>query len=123
MLGQSEDHPCGPSAKAATRPTSPTALTAVADLLIGADGAWSRVRPLFSKAAPEYLAVCSVETFLFNAETLYPASAEAVGAGSLSALAPGRGLLAHREGGGTLHTYAQLKKPGNGSLTVTSPMP
>ncbi|WP_190195550.1 FAD-dependent oxidoreductase, partial [Streptomyces minutiscleroticus] len=26
---------------------------------------------------------------------------------------PGRGLLAHREGGGTLHTYAQLKKPQN----------
>ncbi|MFE9912481.1 FAD-dependent oxidoreductase [Streptomyces clavifer] len=85
--------------------------TAVADLLIGADGAWSRVRPLLSKAAPEYLGVCSVETFLFDAETLHRASAEAVGAGSLFALAPGRGLLAHREGGGTLHTYAQLKKP------------
>ncbi|MFJ4828959.1 FAD-dependent oxidoreductase [Streptomyces sp. NPDC088747] len=85
--------------------------TAVADLLIGADGAWSRVRPLLSKAVPEYFGVCSVETFLFDAETLHRASAEAVGAGSLFALAPGRGLLAHREGGGTLHTYAQLKKP------------
>ncbi|MFE9688033.1 hypothetical protein [Streptomyces sp. NPDC006285] len=51
-----------------------------------------------------------METFLFNAETLCPASAEAVGAGSLFALAPGRGLLVHREGGGTLHAYAQLKK-------------
>ncbi|MEV0538157.1 NAD(P)/FAD-dependent oxidoreductase, partial [Kitasatospora sp. NPDC050463] len=85
--------------------------TAVADLLIGADGAWSRVRPLLSEAAPEYFGVCSVETFLFDAGTRHPASAEAVGAGSLFALAPGRGLLTHREGGGTLHTYAQLKKP------------
>ncbi|MCO5992212.1 FAD-dependent oxidoreductase [Actinoallomurus rhizosphaericola] len=85
--------------------------TVVADLLIGADGAWSRVRPLLSKTAPEYFGVCSAETFLFDAETLHRASAEAVGAGSLFALAPGRGLLAHREGGGTLHTYAQLKKP------------
>ncbi|MFE9636349.1 FAD-dependent oxidoreductase [Streptomyces sp. NPDC006463] len=85
--------------------------TVVADLLIGADGAWSRVRPLLSEAAPEYFGVCSVETFLFDAGTRHPASAEAVGAGSLFALAPGRGLLAHREGGGTLHTYAQLKKP------------
>lgn len=85
--------------------------TVVADLLIGADGAWSRVRPLLSEAVPEYFGVCSVETFLFDAGTRHPASAEAVGAGSLFALAPGRGLLAHREGGGTLHTYAQVKKP------------
>ncbi|GAB2930960.1 FAD-dependent oxidoreductase [Streptomyces mayteni] len=85
--------------------------TVVTDLLIGADGAWSRVRPLLSEAAPEYFGVCSVETFLFDAGTRHPASAEAVGAGSLFALAPGRGLLAHREGGGTLHTYAQVRKP------------
>ncbi|MEU0999164.1 FAD-dependent oxidoreductase [Streptomyces tibetensis] len=85
--------------------------TVVADLLIGADGAWSRVRPLLSEATPRYFGVCSVETFLFDAGNRHPASAEAVGAGSLFALAPGRGLLAHREDGGTLHTYAQLKKP------------
>ncbi|MEU9272949.1 NAD(P)/FAD-dependent oxidoreductase [Streptomyces sp. NPDC048251] len=85
--------------------------TVVADLLVGADGAWSRVRPLLSRAVPEYFGVCSVETFLFNAGTRHPASAEVVGAGSLFALAPGRGLLAHQEGGGTLHTYAQVKKP------------
>ncbi len=61
-----------------------------------------------------YFGVCGVETFLFDAETRHPASVasvKAVGAGSLFALAPGRGLLAHREGGGTPHTYAQLKKP------------
>ncbi|MGQ4363406.1 FAD-dependent oxidoreductase [Streptomyces sp. SAS_272] len=85
--------------------------TVVAHLLIGADGAWSRVRPLLSNATPQYFGVCSVETFLFDAGARHPASAEAVGAGSLFALAPGRGLLAHRESGGTLHTYAQLKKP------------
>ncbi|MGW3571204.1 FAD-dependent oxidoreductase [Streptomyces sp. NPDC000941] len=84
--------------------------TLVASLLIGADGAWSRVRPLLSEATPEYFGVCSVETFLFDSDTRHPASAKAVGAGSLFALAPGKGLLAHREGGGTLHTYAQLRK-------------
>ncbi|QTU59677.1 FAD-dependent oxidoreductase [Streptomyces scabiei] len=83
----------------------------VADLLVGADGAWSRVRPLLSQAGPQYFGVLSVETFLLDAETRHPASAKAVGAGSLFALAPGRGLLAHREAGGTLHTYAQLRKP------------
>ena len=85
--------------------------TAVASLLIGADGAWSQVRPMLSRAIPEYVGVCSVETFLFDGDTRHPASAEAVGGGSLFALAPDRGLLAHREGSGTLHTYAQLRKP------------
>jgi 2-polyprenyl-6-methoxyphenol hydroxylase-like FAD-dependent oxidoreductase len=83
----------------------------VASLLIGADGAWSRVRPVLSAATPEYFGVCSVETFLFDGDTRHSATADAVGAGSLFALAPGRGMLAHREGGGTLHTYAQLRKP------------
>ncbi|MEU0500957.1 NAD(P)/FAD-dependent oxidoreductase [Nocardia sp. NPDC005998] len=85
--------------------------TVVASLLVGADGAWSRVRPVLSGAAPDYFGVCSIETFLFDGDTRHPASAKAVGGGSMFALAPGRGLLAHREGDGTLHTYAQLRKP------------
>ena len=79
-------------------------------LLIGADGAWSRIRPLLSDATPEYIGFTSVETFLFDGDTRHRATAEAVGAGSLFALAPGKGFLAHRERGGTLHTYVQLKK-------------
>jgi len=85
--------------------------TVTASLLVGADGAWSRVRPLLSGAVPQYTGVTSVEYFLHDADTRHPAAAEAVGAGSLFALAPGKGLLAYRERGGTLHTYAQLKAP------------
>ena len=85
----------------------------VTSLLIGADGAWSRVRPLLSCAIPQYTGFTSVETFLLDADTRHRATAEAVGAGSMFALAPGKGFLAHREGGGTLHTYVQLKKPQN----------
>ena len=80
-------------------------------LLIGADGAWSRIRPLLSDATPQYIGFTSVETFLFDGDTRHRVTAEAVGAGSLFALAPGKGFLAHRERGGTLHTYVQLKKP------------
>jgi 2-polyprenyl-6-methoxyphenol hydroxylase-like FAD-dependent oxidoreductase len=80
-------------------------------VLIGADGAWSRIRPLLSGATPQYIGVTSVEYFLFDGDTRHPATAEAVGAGSLFALAPGKGLLAYRERGGTLHAYVQLKVP------------
>jgi 2-polyprenyl-6-methoxyphenol hydroxylase-like FAD-dependent oxidoreductase len=81
-----------------------------ARLLVGSDGAWSRVRPLLSSARPRYIGFTSVETFLFDADTRHRAAAEAVGAGSLFALAPGKGFVAHRERGGTLHAYIQLKR-------------
>ncbi|MBE8518620.1 FAD-dependent monooxygenase [Amycolatopsis sp. H6(2020)] len=94
-------------------------------LLVGADGAWSKVRPLLSGAVPEYVGVSVVETFLFDGDARHPAAAKVVGAGALYALAPGKGLVAHREGGGTLHTYAQLYKPqdwlaGADAATVTA---
>ncbi|MFD3484812.1 FAD-dependent oxidoreductase [Streptomyces sp. NPDC058665] len=84
---------------------------ATTSLLIGADGAWSRVRPVLSDATPTYVGVTSVETFLFDGTTRHRAAAEAVGAGSLFALAPGKGFVAQREGDGTLHAYAQFVKP------------
>jgi 2-polyprenyl-6-methoxyphenol hydroxylase-like FAD-dependent oxidoreductase len=85
--------------------------TVTTSLLVGADGAWSRVRPALSAATPRYTGFTSIEYFMFDADTRHPATAKAVGTGSLFALAPGQGLLGHRERGGTLHTYVQLKKP------------
>lgn len=51
-----------------------------------------------------------VETYLFDADRRHPASAEAVGGGSMLALAPGKGIVAHREPEGVLHTYVQLAR-------------
>ncbi|MFF8022855.1 FAD-dependent oxidoreductase [Streptomyces sp. NPDC007896] len=85
--------------------------TVVTSLLVGADGAWSRIRPLLSDATPEYTGRSFIETYLFDSDTRHPATAKAVGGGSLFALAPGKGIQAHRESGGTLHTYVALTEP------------
>ncbi|MDT0547491.1 MULTISPECIES: NAD(P)/FAD-dependent oxidoreductase [Streptomyces] len=85
--------------------------TVVTSLLVGADGAWSRVRPLLSSATPEYAGTSFVETYLFEADTRHPAAAKAVGGGSMMAPAPGKEIFAHRESGDTLHTYVALSKP------------
>ncbi|MGF6769989.1 2-polyprenyl-6-methoxyphenol hydroxylase-like FAD-dependent oxidoreductase [Paraburkholderia sp. GAS199] len=85
--------------------------TASTGLLVGADGAWSRVRPLLSSAQPEYVGTSFIETYLLDADTRHPASAAAVGGGALFALAPGKGILAHREPDGALHTYVELHTP------------
>jgi len=85
--------------------------TVTTDLLVGADGAWSRVRPLLSEAKPAYVGTSFIETYLFDSDTRHKASAEAVGGGALFAVAPGKGIAAHREPNGVLHTYVQLNKP------------
>jgi 2-polyprenyl-6-methoxyphenol hydroxylase-like FAD-dependent oxidoreductase len=85
--------------------------TVTTDLLVGADGAWSRVRPLLSKAKPAYVGTSFIETYLFDSDSRYKASAEAVGGCTLMAIAPGKGILAHREANGALHTYAAFNKP------------
>jgi 2-polyprenyl-6-methoxyphenol hydroxylase-like FAD-dependent oxidoreductase len=85
--------------------------TVTSDLLVGADGAWSRVRPLLSEARSAYVGASFIETYLFDSDTRHQASAGAVGGGALFALAPGKGIFAHREPKGVLHTYVQLKKP------------
>ncbi|MDH6215229.1 FAD-dependent oxidoreductase [Streptomyces pseudovenezuelae] len=88
----------------------------VTNLLVGADGAWSRVRPLLSDATPEYFGRSFVETYLYDSETRHPTSAKTVGSGSLFVLASdsgasGKWIGAHRESGETLHAYMTLAKP------------
>lgn len=85
--------------------------TVVTSLLVGADGAWSRVRPLLCDATPSYAGTSFVETYLFGADTRHPAAAKAVGGGSMIAPSPGKEIHAHRESGDTLHTYVVLSKP------------
>ncbi|MGW2568721.1 FAD-dependent oxidoreductase [Streptomyces sp. NPDC001537] len=85
--------------------------TLVTSLLVGADGAWSRVRPLLSDATPTYTGTSFVETYLYEADTRHPVAAKAVGGGMMIAPSPGREIFAHRESGDTLHMYVALAKP------------
>jgi len=81
------------------------------NLLIGADGAWSKVRPLLSSAKPVYTGTTFIETHLFNRNTRHKPGAYAVDTGTLIALEPGKGIMAHRYANGNLCVYVALNKP------------
>ncbi|MGW2156909.1 hypothetical protein [Nonomuraea sp. NPDC001699] len=88
------------------------------DLLIGADGTWSRIRPLVSDAWPAYTGISFVETDLFDAESRHRRSTAVIGGGFFIALGDERGVLAHRESDGSLHVYT-----GGDSDEATLPAP
>ncbi|HEY4125279.1 MAG TPA: NAD(P)/FAD-dependent oxidoreductase [Rhizomicrobium sp.] len=81
------------------------------ELLVGADGAWSKVRPLLSDAKPEYAGAAFVETYLHDVDVRHSTTAQAAGNGGLFAGGPGKGFFAHREAGNILHAYIGLKRP------------
>ncbi|TQS43068.1 FAD-dependent oxidoreductase [Cryptosporangium phraense] len=84
-----------------------------ADLIVGADGAWSRIRPLVTDVVPAYSGVSFAEVDLLDADRRHPEPAAVVGDGMLFALGAGQGFLAHRETDGSLHVYVALRKPAD----------
>ncbi len=88
------------------------------DLLIGADGAWSKTRSLVSQVVPVYSGIAFVELNLHDVDARHPAAAAAVGKGLMFALSDEKGIIFHREPNGLLHGYAALKAPADWARSV-----
>lgn len=78
-----------------------------ADIVVGADGSWSKVRPLLTPAKPGYSGTCFIEIALQDSR----ANVAEIGGGTLMAVAPGKGIIAHRYAGGHVRGYVALSKP------------
>ncbi|MER5947937.1 NAD(P)/FAD-dependent oxidoreductase [Streptomyces sp. NPDC001904] len=81
------------------------------DLLIGADGAWSRIRPLLTDARPAYTGISFVEADVLPGNPRHAEIAAFNGGGSAFVLGDERALLTHRESDGRVHTYVAVKAP------------
>lgn len=81
------------------------------DLVVGADGAWSKVRPLLSDTKPHYSTISCLDTRIRSVDTLYPAISKLVGQGAYLAFSDRKGLVGQRNGDGSIRTYIMLQKP------------
>jgi 2-polyprenyl-6-methoxyphenol hydroxylase-like FAD-dependent oxidoreductase len=82
---------------------------ATADLLVGADGTWSKVRPLLSAATPQYSGISHIEIRISDAAVRHPELAAMVGPGMIFALSDNKAFLGH--GGSRIELGASLRVP------------
>lgn len=81
-----------------------------AGIVVGADGAWSRVRAHLTEVQPRYSGTCFVEVCVSPGSIHHKAGVEAVGDGTLMAVAPGKGLIVHNYAGDVLRGYVALNR-------------
>src|SRR5882757_5748210 len=93
---------------------------ATTKILIGADGAWSKVRPLLSEASPVYSGISFVELRYLEADEKQPTAVALVGKGMMMALSDERAIFGHREPNNELCIYAALKVPAEWSRQAIS---
>ncbi|KAL3449313.1 hypothetical protein BJX65DRAFT_47800 [Aspergillus insuetus] len=80
------------------------------DLVIGADGAWSRVRRLLTTVKPQYAGTQNITTNITQLAK-YPHLAELIGCGSFSALGLRHGVMSHRLSQDAARIYTFLTLP------------
>ncbi|MFD4640824.1 FAD-dependent oxidoreductase [Lentzea sp. NPDC058436] len=83
---------------------------AEADLLVGADGAWSRVRPLLTDATPHYTGISFLDARFDDVDERHPRVAALVGDGHMFATDnAGRALIGQRNSNGHVRGYVALR--------------
>ncbi|MFG1644598.1 FAD-dependent oxidoreductase [Amycolatopsis sp. NPDC049252] len=80
-------------------------------LVVGADGAWSRVRRALTGVRPEYSGVAFVEFGLDDADRRHPALAAFTGQGTMVAKTGGNAIFAQRNSNGHIRGYAVFHAP------------
>ncbi|KAK4545648.1 hypothetical protein LTR36_002601 [Oleoguttula mirabilis] len=81
------------------------------ELVVGADGAWSKVRPLLTDATPFYSGVTGIELWATDVTEKHPWLCEYVGQGSCFMFDDGRAIMAQRNGNDSLRVYACVRQP------------
>ena len=85
--------------------------TAECDLLVGADGARSRVRPLLTDARSFHIGMNIVESGIPDIDRTHPELAAMVGRGNYWVLGTDRSLSAQRNGDGRVRVYLGFYTP------------
>jgi len=84
--------------------------SAMADIVIGADGANSRIRPFITPIQSFYTGVSAVEANVYDSATTVPRTHELLKGGKIFAFGGGKLLVVSAKGDGSLTFYSSLRK-------------
>lgn len=79
------------------------------DLVVGADGAWSKCRAALTDVSPIYTGVTFVELWLNDVDRRHPALSSLVGHGTMFSLHGGAGIIGQRNGNASIRVYAAFR--------------
>jgi 2-polyprenyl-6-methoxyphenol hydroxylase-like FAD-dependent oxidoreductase len=80
------------------------------DLVVAADGAFSRIRPILTNSVPAYSGLSMVEMYVTNAAIDHPDIFETNARGKMFALADHKGILGQLNGDGRICVYLSFEK-------------
>ncbi|MFS8603412.1 MULTISPECIES: FAD-dependent oxidoreductase [Priestia] len=96
------------------------------DCLVGADGAFSRVRPLLTNTNIEYTGLTFFELNILNVAEIHPDLFEFNRRGKVFALGDNKGILAQLNGDGRIKVYVSLKVekewPEKNGISIEKPI-
>ncbi|EXJ85832.1 hypothetical protein A1O1_06201 [Capronia coronata CBS 617.96] len=81
------------------------------DLVVGADGAWSRVRNFLTEQKPSYSGVTGIELWALEVDKRHQWLGEFVGAGSCFMFDEGRAIQCQRDGENRIRVYVGVRQP------------
>lgn len=81
------------------------------DLVVGADGDWSRIRPWLSSYQPEYTGLTFIELGIDDVDTMHPRVAALVGPGKVDVIGGGRAIIAQRNANSHVRGYVVFRVP------------
>jgi 2-polyprenyl-6-methoxyphenol hydroxylase-like FAD-dependent oxidoreductase len=87
--------------------------TEVADIVIAADGANSKIRPYVTPVKPFYSGITALEGAVYHSEVASPVMHKLLNGGKIFAFGDERTLIVSSKGDGSLVFYTSSKKPEN----------
>jgi 2-polyprenyl-6-methoxyphenol hydroxylase-like FAD-dependent oxidoreductase len=81
------------------------------DLIIGADGAWSKVRPLLTETKPHFSSINCITLTIPHITTRFPTQAEMVGKGTYTASGDRKAVVVQRGSLDSARIYLMIQSP------------
>ncbi|KAI0814538.1 monooxygenase [Xylaria sp. FL0064] len=86
-------------------------------LVVGADGTWSKVRPLLSDTRPQFSGINGVDVKLSNIDSVDAKLSKRVGHGMCLTLGSNKTILSQRNGDGCVRSYGFMRLPEDWAQT------